>query len=356
MNKKALLQRGITGMLRFVSRTPLVLALAIGVIMIVIVGYAKSGANSTPQDLVRKIAAQAPYGNSLAWSPDSSQVAVGSSLPPIKIWNVDTGQMLGSFPDAGTNANGLAWAPDGAKLAAASPSTAETLWVWHIDRQQLVFSANPNSGASNVAWSPDGAKLAVAISGRTVDQTPVVHDSALEVYEADNWHVQYRLPYTNFVGPVAWSPDSEELAFVTANADLSSSTVMIWDLRTGELFHTDIQHSSYVTDIEWSPDGSTLATSSFDGTILLYPVHGSLQISTLVHGGRVNGVTWSPDSKKVASAGEDEILKLWDATTHKALKSLAHGNSSVKAVGWSPNGLLLASLTSSGDLWLWNAK
>jgi WD40 repeat protein len=158
------------------------------------------------------------------------------------------------------------------------------------------------------------------------------------------------------VGPIAWSPDSEDLAFVTANADLSDSTVMIWDVRTGELFPTDVQHSSYVTDIEWSPDGATLATSSFDGTILLYSVHGGSQISTLVHGGRVNGVTWSPDSKKIASAGEDGILRIWDTTTHKELKSLAHGNSSVKAVGWSPNGLLLVSLTSGGDLWLWNAK
>ena len=34
--------------------------------------------------------------------------------------------------------------------------------------------------------------------------------------------------------------------------------------------HTFVGHALYVTDIAFSPDGQTLASSSYDGTVLLW--------------------------------------------------------------------------------------
>ena len=44
----------------------------------------------------------------------------------------------------------------------------------------------------------------------------------------------------------------------------------MWDLRTGQNFHNLTGHESLVMSLAFSPDGSTLASGSGDGTILLW--------------------------------------------------------------------------------------
>ena len=47
-------------------------------------------------------------------------------------------------------------------------------------------------------------------------------------------------------------------------------SIRLWDVATGENIHTFWAHPTDILSIHFSPDGELLASSSYDGTILLW--------------------------------------------------------------------------------------
>lgn len=55
-------------------------------------------------------------------------------------------------------------------------------------------------------------------------------------------------------------------------------------------------HTSLVTSVVYSPDGKTLASSSYDGTIKIWDISTGKPIKTLTgHTDKVNSVVYSPE-------------------------------------------------------------
>jgi WD40 repeat protein len=82
-------------------------------------------------------------------------------------------------------------------------------------------------------------------------------------------------------------------------------------------------HTQPVQAVQYSPDGSSLATTSLDGTVLLWDVEGGKQRLTLqVPGVGFTSVCFSGDGRTVITAGEDQVVRLWDAATGEELRQL----------------------------------
>ena len=79
-------------------------------------------------------------------------------------------------------------------------------------------------------------------------------------------------------------------------------------------------HTNTVLRISFSPDGKTIASGSFDGTVKLWSIDGRLLKTLTGHKGMIENVIFSPDGQMIASVNGSD-LKLWslDGTLLKTL-------------------------------------
>ena len=169
------------------------------------------------------------------WSPDEKYFGYGGIVHGFAIFDAYTGKFF-DFKRHRKYISGLKWSPDGNLLAA----DGEGLMIWQINQQH-----HP-------------------------------HDS-IDVFIGD---LLYERP--GGAGP-SWHPDSSRISYVVTvhpeqepqvASDFSGSHAAIWDLASDTVMKLPgvfIRETNNTWDvIEWSPDGSKLASISSDGRIVIW--------------------------------------------------------------------------------------
>jgi predicted MPP superfamily phosphohydrolase/Tol biopolymer transport system component len=147
----------------------------------------------------------------------------------------------------------------------------------------------------------------------------------------------------------AWSPDGSKLA--TPSYD---TTIRIWDWQHGTFFELE-GHSKVVTGVSWSPDGTKLASSSDDPAVRIWDAQTGTCLSILPQPAIITGVTWNPNRPLVATSSDDFGVRIWDVEKGSLLRELKDHTDRSLGVAWSPEGDLLASASWDGSVRIWNA-
>jgi cytochrome c len=85
-------------------------------------------------------------------------------------------------------------------------------------------------------------------------------------------------------------------------------------------------HKGKVVSLAVSPDGTMVASASWDGSIGLWPVDGSAPVFLTGHSGPVNDVAFTHDGLGLYSASADGSIRLWDlATNSERQRVIEHG-------------------------------
>jgi WD40 repeat protein len=110
-------------------------------------------------------------------------------------------------------------------------------------------------------------------------------------------------------------------------------------------------HKKAVKTVDFSADGSAIASGSLDGTLRLWKRDGTL-IKTIPGNNSIASVRFSPDGKTIAVGNEEGKLIIWKRDGTR-IKTLSHGDS-IYAIAGTSDGNILASTGKDGIIKLWS--
>jgi len=190
-----------------------------------------------------------------AWSPTSNQIAFfvsGSEWDPGGIWLVHTDDTEAPvFLEVGLS---CAWSPDGEQIAIAEARGDYQIYILNTytgkKHQILQFSREGQYAVdSGISWSPKGDKLAFSYG--------LASDKTASIYELDLVSGESRLLIEGGVHQFpSWSSDGTMVAF-SGGPNVAEQTLVI--IRTDDGSTIKPLDIVGVGPVAWSPDGNTIA-------------------------------------------------------------------------------------------------
>lgn len=342
------------------------------------------------------------YVHAVAFSPNGSALAIGSSDPVVKLVNSADGTLIREFPGHEASVLSVTFSRDGRHLLTTSYDKTARLWDVATGRMLQQLQGH-NWWVWSAAFSPDGNRIVTA----SQDGKAIVWQKPSTPANAPYKRVT---EFTSHGGPVysaVFSPDGQTIASggfgkrvliwnpdeiappdlkkrvdriaeapqkyraleghsgavrsvdFSANGKLlvsgaQDNTVRVWDVATGTLIKALRGHGGQVRSCVFSHDGKTVASASHDKRVKLWNLDGYEEVRVLrgrVLAGHVDAVldaAFSPDGNQIVTASRDRTARTWDVKTGKAEQTLAEGHEFLAtAARFTQNGQSL--ITSGGD-------
>lgn len=233
--------------------------------------------------------------------------------------------------------NTVAISPDGTRMLTGS---GNVIRLWKYPDCKLLteikeFSGTYGSPINAVAFSPDGAQFAASAK----NEVKLYNAKTGKLIRVFGKHL-YEVPALEF------SPDGTMLA---SGGEFSSDFLKVWDVATGALLRTIKGHEFGIRATAFSPDNKLVATISIDGTAKIWSLETGQAIRTFsANVEQLNDGGFSSDGRTfltIAFDG-DQKLKLWDVTSGNLLKTLG----TLSSYGYSANYYLGNNKAISTDM------
>jgi serine/threonine protein kinase/WD40 repeat protein len=230
-------------------------------------------------------------------------------------------------PQSGGKGVGVGVSPDG-KYVTWAEGLPRTLRLWRVADGQPVLREQPHPHFG-LAFSPDGRQLVVGEEGW------FVRYDLTTGRQVNRWPV----PEKAQTCVMAFHPDNRRLAVGYIRSDVAS----VYDASTGKLLAELAIGPGWERQVAWHPDGRRLAVSRAE-QIQIWDVAARRKLATLEGHVQQAGGLFHPDGSLLASNSWDGTVRLWDPATGRQLMQLTLPSANL----FSPDGRILGVTLATG--------
>jgi WD40 repeat protein len=308
--------------------------------------------------------------NAIEFSPDGTLLVSASDDTTAIIWNVETGDTVRTLKKHTADVNDVKFSKDGTKILTGSKDRTAILWsvegdslatfrghqgtIYSVDFGESTYIATASRDSSVIIWNTStGRKLTTLIhpdyvyglqfSPKERNQIATCgRDEVVRIWNinAPTQPIKKLIGHSGNIVNVVYSPSGDSLA--------SSSwdhTVMLWDLKSSRSIRKFIGHEDYVLGLDFHPSSEYLVSGSRDKEVRLWDLKVKRNVKNFkTHVERVQAVSFSPDGTKALTGSWDDKVILWDVVTRKEIKSYTL-KSDVEALAFHPSGEAFAVAT-----------
>ena len=194
----------------------------------------------------------------IAFHPDGKLFVTSSRDGTARLWNVETGEQIAPLPLPDTLEDTTRYRGEPEEIERVS-NGGNLQWKRHQHIESIVFSPCGTLIAGGLGtWIASGLTNEIRLwDTATLETRMIILPSQRTIRP---WALTFSPCGRYLISGAWWCPG------------LDKAPIRIWEVATGEHIHTFWAHSTDVQDVAFSPDGSLLASGSFDGTVLLWDV------------------------------------------------------------------------------------
>ena len=275
---------------------------------------------------------------SLMYSPDGKTLACSGHNGLVILIDVATGKQRVTLRGHDDNVNRVVFNPKGTLLVSGGDDEKVILWD-AITGEKLHVHTAYDSEVWSLTFSPDGKTL--AIGGR---------NSKIGLLDVKT--KEYSTISAGIYSTTDMSYSSDGKSLVTS----SMYGLCLWDMEKGKTKAAFIGHEGIVTCASFNPIDGSIVSGGVDGTVRIWnSTGGGFRDIATGFIEAVSDVEYSPDGNTFATTGGSYAVRLWDATTNK-LKTAFGGARAPQAIAYSPDGNQIATGGLSDDVKLWDAN
>jgi small GTP-binding protein len=248
-------------------------------------------------------------------------------------------EKLKALPSHNSAVWSIAVTPDGSR--AISGSLDGIVRAWSLNPHRELSRLRVLGGVSGLGITNDGK---VGLIG--------TQSGGVSLWHIGDKQASQLSPYVHPVSSVALAGDGRW----AAAASYDTASIHLWNIERNEYFRTSEIHRTGVRGVAMTPDGGSLVSGSYDGTLVVWDLTRSKPIGHVCDSQApdIACVAITAGGNRAVSGSSDGAVRVWDLTSGKCIGLLEGHTGPVTAVTISPDGATAVSAGEDDAILTWN--